>query len=45
MQGLGIFFIGFSIFGWFGFLFAGSGHAALIAIGFLVAGVALLDSK
>jgi len=42
MEELGMFFIGVSIFGWFGFFFAGSGHAALIAIGFLVAGVALL---
>lgn len=45
MQGLGLFFIGVSIFGWFGFFFAGSGHAALIAIGFLVAGMALVSKE
>jgi len=45
MQGLGIFFISVSIIGWFGFFFAGSGHAALIAFGFLVAGVALLGKE
>ena len=45
MKGLGLIFIGISVFGWFGFWFAGSGHAALIAMGFLVAGLALLNSK
>lgn len=45
MKGLGLVFIGISVFGWLGFWFAGSGHAALIAIGFLVAGLALLGSK
>jgi len=44
MKVLGIFFIGVSVFGWFGFFFAGSGYAALIAIGFLIAGVALTNS-
>jgi hypothetical protein len=42
---IGCFFIGVSIFGWFGFFFAGSGHAALIAIGFLVAGIALVGKE
>lgn len=42
MSGLGLIFVGISIFGWFGFWFAGSGNAALIAIGFLVAGLALI---
>ena len=45
MKELGVFFIGVSIFGWFGFFFAGSGHAALIAIGFLVAGIALVGKE
>jgi len=45
MKGLGAFFIGVSIFVWFGFFFAGSGHAALIAIGFLIAGVGLVGSE
>jgi len=44
MKGLGVFFIGVAVFGWFGFFFAGSGYAALIAIGFLIAGVALTNS-
>ena len=44
MKLLGTFFIGVAIFGWFGFFFAGSGHAALIALGFLVAGLALIRS-
>lgn len=42
MKLLGFVFVGISVFGWFGFWFAGSGHAALIAFGFLVAGVALI---
>ena len=42
MKLLGIVFVGISVFGWFGFWFAGSGHAALIALGFLVAGIALI---
>jgi len=45
MQVLGYIFIGISIFGWFGFWFAGSGHAFLIAFGFLVAGIALLGNN
>ena len=44
MAGLGFIFIGISVFGWFGFWFAGSGNAALIAAGFLIAGLALLGS-
>ena len=43
MKKLGLIFIGISVFGWFSFWFAGSGHAALIAIGFLVTGIALLN--
>lgn len=45
MELLGLIFIGIAIFGWFGYWFAGSGIASLIAIGFLVAGIALLVSK
>lgn len=45
MKLLGLIFIAISVFGWFGFWFAGSGHAALIAFGFLVAGIALMNSK
>jgi len=44
MKALGLIFVGISVFGWFGFWFAGSGSAALIALGFLVAGLALLAS-
>lgn len=42
MKLLGIVFIGISVFGWLGFWFAGSGHAALIALGFFIAGFALM---
>ena len=45
MKVLGLVFVGISVFGWLGFWFAGSGHAALIALGFLIAGLALLGSK
>ncbi len=45
MKVLGLVFVGVSVFGWLGFWFAGSGHAALIALGFLIAGLALLGSK
>ncbi len=43
MKYLGYLFVGISVFGWFGFWFAGSGSAALIALGFLVAGLALIE--
>jgi hypothetical protein len=45
MKLLGLAFVGVSVFGWLGFWFAGSGHAALIALGFLIAGLALLRAK
>ena len=45
MKLLGLIFVGISIFGWFGFWFAGSGIASLIALGFLIAGIALMASK
>ena len=44
MKVLGFVFVGISIFGWFGFWFAGSGNAALIAFGFLVAGVVMIGA-
>jgi len=37
--------MGFSIFGWFSFLFAGSGFAALIAIVLFFIGLALFSSE
>jgi len=42
---LGLIFVGISVFGWLGFWFAGSGYAALIATGFLLAGLALIIWK
>ena len=45
MKLLGLIFVGISVFGWFGFWFAGSGAAALIALGFLIAGLALMASN
>jgi len=42
---LGIAFVCIGVFGWFGYWFAGSGIAALIAIGFVVAGIALIVSN
>lgn len=45
MKLLGFIFVAISVFGWTGFWFAGSGHAALIALGFLIAGIALISSK
>ena len=42
---LGIIFVGVSVFGWTGYWFAGSGFAALIALGFLVTGLSLISSN
>jgi hypothetical protein len=44
MAKLGFTFILISIFGWFGFWFAGSGHAFLIALGFFIAGILLISA-
>lgn len=45
MNVLGIIFIAIAIFGWTGYWFAGSGFAALIALGFLVTGISLISSN
>lgn len=42
---LGIVFVCIGVFGWFGYWFAGSGIAALIALGFVIAGIALMASN
>lgn len=42
---LGFILIAIAVFGWTGYWFAGSGFAALIALGFLVTGISLISSN
>ena len=45
MKILGVICIAIAVFGWTGYWFAGSGFAALIALGFLVTGISLISSN
>jgi len=45
MKILGIICVAIAVFGWTGYWFAGSGFAALIALGFLVTGISLISSN
>jgi hypothetical protein len=42
---LGIICVAIAVFGWTGYWFAGTGFAALIALGFLVTGISLISSN
>jgi hypothetical protein len=44
MKILGIICVAIAVFGWTGYWFAGSGFAALIALGFLFTGISLISS-
>jgi len=43
MKILGIICVAIAVFGWTGYWFAGTGFAALIALGFLVTGISLIS--
>lgn len=45
MKILGIICVAIAVFGWTGYWFAGSGFAALIALGFLFTGISLISSN